>query len=43
MSSDHPGPEEALRQSERRFRLAIDRSTVVAFETDLEGRFTLAL
>jgi PAS domain S-box-containing protein len=32
--------EEALRHSERRFRLAIDRSTVVAYETDLEGRFT---
>ena len=32
--------EEALRHSEQRFRLAIDRSTVAAFETDLHGGFT---
>ena len=32
--------EEALRHSEQRFRLAIDRSTVAGFETDLDGGFT---
>ena len=32
--------EAALRHSEQRFRLAIDRSTVAAFETDLDGGFT---
>ena len=32
--------ERALRQSERRFRLAIDRSNVATFEFDVEGRIT---
>ena len=32
--------EAALRLSERRFRTAIDRSSVAAFETDLIGHFT---
>jgi PAS domain S-box-containing protein len=39
-AQQHERSQEALRHSERRFRLAIDRSTVVVYETDLEGRFT---